>query len=137
MQPLLVKLLDPRYILWLLCPDHAVQPLNMLKKLLAGCVRSLELASTIQATCGRVGWARAWYGEGAGMSGVRTPLLPLLPCRMLPAALVPMQSVQSGPAVATCGAGHDLHVMVWAAPSLELLYQVLDIAEAISHGEVQ
>lgn len=101
MQPMLVELLDPRYILRLLCPDHAVQPLNMLKKLLAGYVRGLELASTIQATCGKVGWVRGWYGEGVRTSGVRTPPLPLLPCRMLPAALVPMQSMQSRPAVAT------------------------------------
>ncbi|KAK1344649.1 hypothetical protein QTO34_013347 [Cnephaeus nilssonii] len=56
MQPVLVQLLDPRHILWCLRPDHAVQPLNMLEELLAGHLRGLELASAVQATCGRTGW---------------------------------------------------------------------------------
>lgn len=39
--------------------------------------------------------------------------------------------------IATCRAGHDLHEVVWAAPALELLHQVLDVAEAVGCGEVQ
>ena len=39
--------------------------------------------------------------------------------------------------IATCRAGHDLHVVVRAAPALELLHQVLDVSEAVSCGKVQ
>ena len=53
LQPAPVQFLDARCILRRLCPDHAIQRLHALEKLLAGRAGGLELASAVQAACSR------------------------------------------------------------------------------------